>query len=151
LNFEPDGVIYSNGPGDPNFAYKEFNAIDEIEKENIPVLGVCLGHQLIAIHHKGVVEKMKYGHRAINKGVFDTQYGKASITTHNHGYAVTIKPKDSKLWFYSLDDSTIEGLIYKNIITTQFHPEGGPGTNDGSYVFDIFMRMVKNWKKQIQK
>lgn len=150
LELKPDGIIYSNGPGDPNGVYKRFRALRELEGSGIPTFGICLGHQLIARYFNGTVEKMKYGHRAINKGVFDTAERKAVITTHNHGYAVTKKPNNSELWFYSLDDNTIEGLLYKNmgIITTQFHPEGGPGTSDASYLFDRFMKMVKDWKRR---
>ncbi len=152
LDLNPDGIILSNGPGDPNLLYKEFDSKGIIDS-GIPLLGICLGHQLVAIHYKGRVEKMKYGHRAINKGVYDTIWKKASITTHNHGYAVAKKPSNSKLWFYSLDDHTIEGLVYpdKNIYTVQFHPEGGPGTTDASYVFKIFMDLVEEWKAKKRK
>ncbi|MGC8586498.1 MAG: glutamine-hydrolyzing carbamoyl-phosphate synthase small subunit [Candidatus Micrarchaeia archaeon] len=152
LDLNPDGIVLSNGPGNPNLLYKGFNSKSIIDS-GIPLLGICLGHQLVAIHYKGRVEKMKYGHRAINKGVYDTILKKASITTHNHGYAVAKKPSNSKLWFYSLDDHTIEGLVYpdKNIYTVQFHPEGGPGTTDASYVFKIFMDLVKEWKAKKRK
>ncbi|MGC8687455.1 MAG: glutamine-hydrolyzing carbamoyl-phosphate synthase small subunit [Candidatus Micrarchaeia archaeon] len=148
LKIMPDGIVYTNGPGDPNKLHQSVIDMREVLASGIPVLGICLGHQLIAKSFGGRIEKMKYGHRAINKGVYDTLSKKAIITTHNHGYAVKKIPMNSKLWFYSLDDKTVEGLIYEkhNIITTQFHPEGGPGTNDGNYVFDRFMEMVKIWK-----
>ncbi|MEM0124554.1 MAG: glutamine-hydrolyzing carbamoyl-phosphate synthase small subunit [Candidatus Micrarchaeaceae archaeon] len=148
LRLKPDGIVYSNGPGDPNKVYDEFGALEELKDSRIPTFGICLGHQLIAKAFGGKVRKMKYGHRAINKGVLDVKEARAIVTTHNHGYAVTEKPKNSELWFYSLDDNTIEGLLYNdlNIITTQFHPEGGPGTSDASYLFGVFMKMVKDWK-----
>ncbi len=147
MGMNPDGIILSNGPGDPNTLSKGFD-LSGIIDSGLPLLGICLGHQLVAMHFRGSVEKMKYGHRAINKGIYDVIERRASITTHNHGYAVSRKPLNSELWFYSLDDRTIEGLIYpdKNILSVQFHPEGGPGTVDASYVFRRFMDMVKAWK-----
>jgi len=150
IKLKPDGIVYSNGPGDPSTIYNKFGALEELNESGIPTFGICLGHQLIAMSMKGKVEKMKYGHRAINKGVFDTAERRAIITTHNHGYAVTRKPDNSEVWFYSLDDNTVEGLIYHkdNIITTQFHPEGGPGTSDADYLFDKFMGMVGRWKRR---
>ncbi len=150
LRLRPDGIIYSNGPGDPTNIYKKFEAMKALEETHIPTFGICLGHQLIALSFKGMVKKMKYGHRAINKGVFDTAQKHAVITTHNHGYAVTKKPPISKLWFYSLDDNTIEGLAFTNnhTITVQFHPEGGPGTNDAYYIFGTFMKMVEEWRRK---
>ena len=153
MNFEKyinevNGIVYSNGPGDPEIVSKYFDKIKELSEYKMPTFGICLGHQLIGIAFNGIVKKMKFGHRAINKGVFDVINKKAIITTHNHGYAIEKLPEGFKLWFYSIDDKVIEGMINNdlNIITTQFHPEAGPGPLDANYIFDIFANMVEKWR-----
>ncbi|MGA3021066.1 MAG: carbamoyl-phosphate synthase small subunit, partial [Candidatus Micrarchaeales archaeon] len=109
--------------------------------------GICLGHQIAALAMGGRVRKMKFGHRAINKTAIDVISKRAYITTHNHGYATMQEdiPKSGTVWFMSPDDNVVEGVIYKkqNVITTQFHPEARPGTNDASFLFGLFDKMIK--------
>ncbi|MGC8696802.1 MAG: glutamine amidotransferase-related protein, partial [Conexivisphaera sp.] len=106
------------------------------------------GHQIATLAFGGSVEKMKFGHRAINKAVIDINTRRSYITTHNHGYAVYPSgiPHESEVWFLSPDDNVVEGLIFKgrNIMTTQFHPEARPGTNDAGFIFSYFQKMINN-------
>lgn len=139
------GIIISNGPGDPSYAgLKEFGA--EIVKVlgRIPILGICLGHQLISYYSGFETYKMKFGHRSINHPVKDLKSGRIGITTHNHGFAVKYEEND-KIFerFVSLNDSTLEGLEGRNLLTVQFHPEGGPGPRDELGIFKEFFEMVK--------
>lgn len=148
LSFEPDGIVYSNGPGDPHRLTEETKALRKVLDSGIPVFGECLGHQLCVLALGGRVEKMKFGHRAINKAVLCTDDKKAIITTHNHGYAASRDsiPSSMKEWFVSIDDRVIEGTKDKehNLITTQFHPEGRPGTKDAHFVFHVFDEMISH-------
>jgi len=147
LSYNPSGVVLSNGPGNPNILKEAITTTKAILEYKIPLFGICLGHQLLVLALGGKVEKMKYGHRAINKVVIDQNTGKGYITTHNHGYACKkeeIEKMDGvKIWFTSPDDNVVEGLLSKNFISTQFHPEARPGPNDSNFVFKIFKRMVE--------
>ncbi len=147
MSLDPSGVLYSNGPGNPNTLSPVIESMKGIIEYKVPILGICLGHQIACLALGGSVHKMKFGHRAVNKGVVDISTKKACITSHNHGYAVFSDglPKSGKTWFISPDDNVIEGMVYKkqNMITTQFHPEGKPGTNDASFVFGMFDRMIR--------
>ncbi|MGB9703265.1 MAG: glutamine-hydrolyzing carbamoyl-phosphate synthase small subunit [Candidatus Micrarchaeia archaeon] len=151
LSFNPSGIVLSNGPGNPNILHNVIKTTKELLEYKIPMLGICLGHQLIFLAVGGDVKKMKYGHRAINKVVIDLTTKKGYITTHNHGYACGIEDvkrlKGIKIWFLSPDDNVVEGLASKemNFITTQFHPEARPGPNDSSFIFKIFGKMVEKW------
>jgi carbamoyl-phosphate synthase small subunit len=147
LSFNPKGVVLSNGPGNPNLLENAISTTKVLLEYKIPVFGICLGHQLLSLAIGGKVEKMKYGHRAINKVVIDTLTGRGYITTHNHGYACKKeeieKIEGVKVWFISPDDKVVEGLISKNFISTQFHPEARPGPNDSGFIFKIFKKMVE--------
>ncbi len=151
MSFEPDGILYSNGPGDPNLLEKEAENFNDVLEHGIPMMGLCLGHQIAIKALGGRVEKMKFGHRAINKPVMDLETKKAYITTHNHGYAAYRKnlPQDLKEWFVSLDDGVVEGTksLRHKLITTQFHPEARPGTKDAHYVFGVFDKMINDANK----
>ena len=151
MSYDPVGIVYSNGPGNPNLLKKEAETMRRVFDYKKPVLAICLGHQLATIALGGTVKKMKFGHRAINKAVVDVTNGKSYITTHNHGYASYKKgiPKGCELWFLSPDDGVVEGMKSKkhNLITTQFHPEARPGTNDAKFIFSIFQKMIKNAPK----
>ncbi len=150
VSFKPAGVVYSNGPGNPNLLSPVVKSMQDLLGYKIPIMGICLGHQIASLALEGKVRKMKFGHRAVNKAVVDVISQHAYITSHNHGFAVLPEdvPQKGKIWLMSPDDSVVEGIMYKdhNMMTTQFHPEGQPGTNDASFIFNMFDRMVKGDK-----
>lgn len=154
MKFNPKGIIISNGPGNPNLLKEQVNTISQLVEYKIPILGICLGHQLLSITLGGKVKKMKFGHRAINKPVINVEDGKCYITTHNHGYGILNKndlPPNTKPWFYNPDDNVIEGFVHEKlpIITTQFHPEARPGPWDVTWVFDKFKFMVMGYERSL--
>lgn len=136
-----DGVICSNGPGDPKDCHTTINTIRLILQENIPFLGVCLGHQLLALAIGADTYKLPFGHRGVNQPCQDVVSHKAYVTSQNHGYAVKKHslPGDYKEWFVNLNDGTIEGIRHrtKNIQSVQFHPEGCPGPYDTRWVYEF--------------
>lgn len=145
LALKPDGILLSNGPGDPENAQEEIKVIKELMKTNIPILGICLGHQLMALANGFQTAKLKYGHRGPNHPVKDLQTGKVHITSQNHGYYVladSVKPEIAEVSHINLNDNTVEGIRYKNknIFTVQFHPEACPGPEDTAYIFDSFVK-----------
>ena len=147
MEFNPKGILLSNGPGNPNLLKNQIETFSELIEYKIPLFGICLGHQIATLALGGKIRKMKFGHRAINKPVVDAQSNKCYITTHNHGYGIISRedlPPNTKVWFYNPDDGTIEGIIHEKlpIITTQFHPEARPGPWDVTWVFDKFKKMV---------
>lgn len=147
MDFDPKGIVFGNGPGNPNLLRDLAQNFREVTEYKLPILGICLGHQIATIALGGKVKKMKFGHRAVNKPVIDTTTNRCYITTHNHGYGILSKedlPPNTKLWFYNPDDGTVEGWIHEKlpIITTQFHPEARPGPWDVTWVFDKFKKMV---------
>ncbi len=141
-----DGIIVSNGPGDPSHPGLEgFRKKLGEEIGRKPLLGICLGHQLIALSLGMRTQKMKFGHRSINHPVRDTRNGKIGITTHNHGFAVVFENNGSaEERFISLNDGSNEGIMGDNFLTVQFHPEGGPGPMDELGIFEEFRRMVNH-------
>ena len=144
LALNPDGILLSNGPGDPESCKVEIQIIKELCKSGIPIMGICLGHQLTALAHDFGTAKLKYGHRGPNHPVKDLQNGKVYITSQNHGYYViaeSVKPEIAEVSHINLNDNTVEGIRYKqeNIFTVQFHPEACPGPQDTSYIFDEFI------------
>ncbi len=145
MKYEPSGVVLSNGPGNPLLLDNQVDMLRGLLEYKVPILGICLGHQLAMRALGYPIRKMKFGHRAVNKAVVDLHTGKAYITTHNHGYAVTAAEMPKKeIWFLDPDDKTVEGAIYpdKKLMTTQFHPESRPGTNDTKFVFKMFKEWV---------
>ena len=139
-----DGVVISNGPGDPSYpGLAEFVSKLKGTIEKKPTLGICLGHQLISLSLGMKTEKMKFGHRSINHPITDLATGKIGITTHNHGFAVVFdESKEVRERYRSMNDGTNEGLEGKNLLTSQFHPEGGPGPIDELGVFEEFRRLM---------
>jgi carbamoyl-phosphate synthase small subunit len=139
-----DGVLISNGPGDPTHKdLLEFVNKLKIVIKKKPTLGICLGHQLLSLSLGMRTEKMKFGHRSINHPVEDISTGKVGITTHNHGFTVVFDPAAGAVERYrSMNDGTNEGIEGKNFLTTQFHPEGGPGPVDELNIFKEFRRMM---------
>ena len=146
----PDGIMLSNGPGDPAENVEIIENIKDIEKLGIPIFGICLGHQLMALANGGRTEKLKYGHRGANQPVIDLESGLTYVTSQNHGYAVIGDSIDSSVGQVShinANDKTCEGIRYTsvNAFTVQFHPEAHGGPLDTSYLFDEF---VKNMEKE---
>lgn len=135
-----DGVVCSNGPGDPKICLKTVENIQKVLAADIPFLGICLGHQLLALAIGADTYKLPFGHRGLNQPCQDRLTGKAYITSQNHGYAVDRNsiPKEFEEWFTNLNDQTNEGLRHKKkfIRSVQFHPEGNPGPFDSDWVFD---------------
>ena len=143
----PDGIMLSNGPGDPAECTSIIKEIKKLYETDIPIFAICLGHQLMALATGGTTYKLKYGHRGGNHPVKDLSTGRVYISSQNHGYVVdtdTLDPKVAKPAFVNVNDGTNEGLEYvgKNIFTVQFHPEACPGPQDSSYLFDRFIQMM---------
>ncbi|WEW56558.1 Multifunctional pyrimidine synthesis protein CAD [Emydomyces testavorans] len=147
-----DGVFISNGPGDPTHCQKTvYNLRKLMETSQLPVMGICLGHQLLALAAGARTIKLKYGNRAHNIPALDLTTGRCHITSQNHGYAVDAYtlPSDWKPYFINLNDSSNEGMIHKSrpIFSTQFHPEAKGGPLDSSYLFDIYLDSVQKYKQ----
>ena len=143
----PDGIMLSNGPGDPAECTSIIKEIKKLYETNIPIFAICLGHQLMALATGGTTYKLKYGHRGGNHPVKDLQTGRVYISSQNHGYVVDedkIDPNVAVPAFKNVNDGTNEGLAYvgKNIFTVQFHPEACPGPQDSGYLFDRFLEMM---------
>lgn len=141
-----DALLISSGPGDPRLCNQVIHQIRNTIREDKPILGICLGHQMLGLAAGGQTFKLKYGHRSQNQPVRDTETGKCYITSQNHGYAVDAEtlPSDWKAWFTNLNDGTNEGLkhVSKPIRSTQFHPEANPGPVDTQYIFEQFLQDV---------
>ena len=143
----PDGIMLSNGPGDPAECTSIIKEIKKLYETDIPIFAICLGHQLMALATGGTTYKLKYGHRGGNHPVKDLQTGRVYISSQNHGYVVDedkIDPNVAVPAFKNVNDGTNEGLAYvgKNIFTVQFHPEACPGPQDSGYLFDCFLEMM---------
>ena len=137
---EPDGICISNGPGDP--AHPALSPlVKALGTFDYPMLGICLGHQLLALSLGASTYKLKFGHRGANQPVKDLRTGKVYITAQNHGYAVA--PTDRiEVTHVNVNDGTVEGFQRDNVMGVQYHPEGSPGPNDSMHVFDDFAGMI---------
>lgn len=147
LNDHPDGIMLSNGPGDPKECTSIIKEIKKLYDSEVPIFAICLGHQLMALATGADTHKMKYGHRGGNHPVKDLATGRVYISSQNHGYVVDtdkLDPKVAEPAFVNVNDGTNEGLKYvnKNIFTVQFHPEACPGPQDSAYLFDRFINMM---------
>lgn len=147
----PDGIMLSNGPGNPESCTSIIEEIKKLSETNIPIFAICLGHQLMALAHGAKTYKLKYGHRGGNHPVKDLTSGRVYISSQNHGYAVDYSTMDRTVAeeaFINVNDGTNEGISYigKNIFTVQFHPEASPGPRDSGYLFDRFLDMMKGAK-----
>jgi carbamoyl-phosphate synthase small subunit len=144
----PDGIMLSNGPGDPKECTSIIAEIKKLYDTDIPIFAICLGHQLMALATGADTHKMKYGHRGGNHPVKDLETGRVYISSQNHGYVVDTDKLDPKIAtpaFINVNDGTNEGLNYtgKNIFTVQFHPEACCGPQDSGYLFDRFIDMME--------
>ncbi len=154
IKLKPNGIFLSNGPGDPAATGKyAISIIQELIKNNLPVFGICLGHQLLALALGAKTEKMKLGHRGANHPVKNLIAGNVEITSQNHGFEVVKKslPKHVRVTHHSLFDNSIEGIELKNkpVFSVQYHPESNPGPQDSVYLFKKFVKsMKKNAKKK---
>jgi len=148
LDYQPMGVLVSNGPGDPKICGKTIKTVKKLFDDDIPLLGICLGTQIIALALGGDTYKLKYGHRGQNKPCIDLGTLRSYVTSQNHGYTInpkSLKSTGLKPWFVNADDKTVEGLKHKNgrCLSVQFHPEASPGPNDTEYIFDEFLNILK--------
>ena len=143
-----DGVMLSNGPGDPADNVAIIAEIQELYASGIPIFAVCLGHQLMALATGAQTRKMRFGHRGANHPVKDLDAGRVFITSQNHGYVVTaesVKPEVAQVSHINVNEGSVEGLRYANgnVYTVQFHPEASPGPKDTEYLFDRFVRRME--------
>lgn len=136
-----DGVVVSNGPGDPKICRPTIETVKKILAKKIPLLGICLGNQILALAAGGDTYKMKFGHRGQNQPCIEAGTNRCFITTQNHGFAIGKIPSGFKPWFVNANDKTNEGIIHKSLpfMSVQFHPEAAPGPTDTEWVFDKFL------------
>lgn len=147
LAAKPDGIMLSNGPGDPKECGDIIKEVQKLYESDVPVFAICLGHQLMALATGADTRRMKYGHRGGNHPVKDLSTGQVCISSQNHGYVVAPESVDRAVAspaFINVNDGTNEGLSYagKKIFTVQFHPEACPGPTDSAYLFDRFIEMM---------
>jgi carbamoyl-phosphate synthase small subunit len=144
----PDGIMLSNGPGDPAENVEIIAELTKLSKGGVPIFGICLGHQLLALAHGFRTEKLKYGHRGANQPVKNVQTGRVYISSQNHGYAVvneSIRPEIAEPSFINVNDGTNEGIHYigEPVLSVQFHPEACGGPKDMEFLFDRFTGFMK--------
>ncbi len=149
IALKPDGVMLSNGPGDPAENTGIINELKKLCESKIPIFGICLGHQLLALARGGETMKLKYGHRGANQPVQEAASRRVYITSQNHGYAVKTGeclPRNSRVSFQNLNDGTCEGMEYLDIpaFSVQFHPEACAGPLDTRYLFDRFVDLMES-------
>ena len=149
LQENPDGIFLTNGPGDPEEAKEAIEEVHNlIRTSEVPMFGICMGHQILALALGGKTYKLKYGHRGGNHGVYDKETKRSYITSQNHGYAVqheSIILKGMEVTHLNLNDGTWEGMEHRDlpIFSVQFHPEASPGPDDNAYLFDKFINRMK--------
>ncbi|WP_125762908.1 carbamoyl phosphate synthase small subunit [Companilactobacillus hulinensis] len=154
LDLDPDGVMLTNGPGDP----KDVDALEMIREveAQVPLFGICLGHQLFALANGADTFKMKFGHRGFNHPVRELSSGRIDFTSQNHGYAVdseSLKGTNLEVTHEEINDHTVEGIRHKiySAFSVQFHPDAAPGPHDADYIFDSFIKMMEDNAKEKAK
>lgn len=153
MAFKPDGIMLSNGPGDPASMSKTISLVEQLVHSNLPVFGICLGHQVLALSQGLKTKKMHNGHRGINHPVKNLSTGKCEITSQNHGFVVdhdaVTQNNEVELTHIHINDNTVAGIRLKNkpVFSVQYHPEASPGPEDSRYLFDDFISLVKQYKK----
>ena len=153
LALKPNGIFLSNGPGDPAATGKyAINVVKNLIQGGVPLFGICLGHQILALALNAKTRKMKLGHRGANHPVKNLITNKVEITSQNHGFEVIKESlkKDTEITHLSLIDNSIEGIRLKNkpVFSVQYHPEANPGPQDSKYLFSHFMEYVKKYAKK---
>jgi carbamoyl-phosphate synthase small subunit len=147
LATEPDGVFMSNGPGDPAVLTYAIDNAKALVDSNVPVFGICLGHQILGLAMGGKTFKLKFGHRGANHPVKQLATGTVEITSQNHGFAVdpSSLPEDVEVTHVNLYDGTVEGLRHRSrpVFCVQYHPEASPGPHDADYLFDDFIKLIE--------
>ncbi len=148
LDYDPKGVVLSNGPGDPKKCATTIECVRTLVEEKTPIMGICLGTQILALALGADTYKLPYGHRSQNQPALDLQSNRCYITTQNHGYAVSknsLEKTDLKAWFINANDYTIEGIKHKSMPTfaVQWHPEASPGPYDTEFLFDEFLKALR--------
>ena len=150
ISFNPDGIMLSNGPGDPEPLKDSIKVVKELVELNYPIFGICLGHQILALSQGLSTEKMHNGHRGINHPIKNLITNKCEVTSQNHGFVVRREDVDKhagiELTHLHLNDDTVAGIsiIGKKAFSVQYHPEASPGPNDSRYLFDKFLDNIKN-------
>jgi len=147
LEYNPSGVIVSNGPGDPKKCVETIECVRGLVEEGIPTMGICLGTQILALALGGDTYKLKYGHRSQNQPALDLETNRCYITTQNHGYAVNLDSLNGtnlEAWFMNANDKTVEGIKHKSkpAFALQWHPEASPGPYDTEFLFDEFLKLA---------
>lgn len=150
-NIAFDGILISNGPGNPMMAQTTIQTIRRVMEREIPILGICLGHQLLALAAGGETRKMKFGHRSQNQPCLLHDTKRCYITTQNHGFAVKTLPPDFTPWFTNANDGSNEGMRHASLpfYSVQFHPEATPGPMDTDWIFDYFLEMIRGRREQV--
>jgi carbamoyl-phosphate synthase small subunit len=154
MKHDPLGVVVSNGPGDPRLCVDTVKTTERLVDSEIPLLGICLGEQILGMSQGAETYKLKYGHRGQNKPVVDLFTGEGYVTSQNHGYAVDIKSLSKtqlKPWLKNADDQSVEGLVHtaRPAMAVQFHPEATPGPYDTEFVFDRFVQLMESGRPAV--
>ncbi len=150
LRLKPDGIFLSNGPGDPSAMKTVVDEIKKLAASNVPMFGICLGHQILSQTFGGETYKLLFGHRGGNQPIMNLETGKVEIAAHNHGFAVskTNLPAELEITHININDDTVAGIKHKTlpIFSVQYHPEAAPGPHDAHYHFEKFIEMMKRSK-----